>query len=287
MRFGLDVPTTGEYADPRTLAQLATEAEVMGWDGFFIWDVLLGGATPPLPSVDPWIALTAVTLRTTRIHLGCFVLPLARHRPWLVARQLANLDHLSGGRIICAVGLGHQPRDFAAFAEPDDLATRARMLDEGLAVLTGLWQSDHFSFHGEHYALDDVTLASRPVQIPRIPIWVAAGWPHRAPFRRAARWDGACLKSYHQQRREPITPADLGECATFLATERQAPGADGPFNLEPFDLIASGESPRDPAAAGAQVRPFGEAGATWWVEEGLGFTLDELRERIRSGPPRV
>lgn len=283
MRFGLDVPTTGEYAGPRTLAQLATEAEVMGWDGFFIWDVLLGGANPPMPSVDPWIALTAIALRTTRMRIGLFVLPLARHRPWLVARQLANLDQLSGGRVTCAVGLGHQSRDFAAFAEPDDPATRAHILDEGLAVLTGLWHRDHFSFRGDHYTLDDVTLAARPVQTPRIPIWVAGGWPHRAPFRRAARWDGACLKSYHQGRRTPLTASDLRECVDDLTLQRQAHHAGD----SPFDIIASGETPPDPAAAGAQVRPFAEAGATWWVEEGLGFSLDELRERIRSGPPRV
>jgi alkanesulfonate monooxygenase SsuD/methylene tetrahydromethanopterin reductase-like flavin-dependent oxidoreductase (luciferase family) len=283
MRFGLDVPTTGEYADARTLAQLATEAEVMGWDGFFIWDVLLSGAEPPLSSVDPWIALTAIALRTARLRLGLFVLPLPRHRPWLVARQLANLDQLSGGRVTCAVGSGHQARDFSAFGEADDPATRGRKLDEGLAVLNGLWQRDHFSFSGDHYTLDDVTLASKPLQQPRIPLWVAGGWPLRAPFRRAARWDGACLKSRHQERGEPLAPADLRACATYLQAQRQAQGT----TASPFDLVMSGETPNDPDQAGACVRLIAEAGATWWVEEGLGWTLAEFRERIRSGPPRV
>src|SRR3712207_2370095 len=103
MRFGLDVPTTGEYADARVLAGLAADAEASGWDGFFVWDVM-GVGEAPTPVVDPWIALTAIALQTSRIRLGLMVIPLARHRPWLVARRLANLDQLSGGRMICTVG---------------------------------------------------------------------------------------------------------------------------------------------------------------------------------------
>lgn len=61
MHYGLDMPTTGEYADPRVLAQLAVEAEAAGWDGFFLWDVMANRQ----PVIDPWIALTAVALATT------------------------------------------------------------------------------------------------------------------------------------------------------------------------------------------------------------------------------
>src|SRR5437868_5751886 len=139
MKFGLDVPTTGKYADARVLAQLAVEAEAAGWDGFFLWDVLLGDQLV----IDPWIALTAIALQTSRIKIGLLVLPLARHRPWLVARQLANLDQLSGGRVICTVGIGHAERDFSTFGEEADAVVRARQLDEGLQVLTGLWREDN------------------------------------------------------------------------------------------------------------------------------------------------
>jgi len=89
MQFGLDVPTTGDYASLRVLAQLAATAEAVGWDGFFIWDVLDG--------VDPWIALTAIALHTQRMRIGLMVLPLARHQPWLIAKRLADLDHLRAG----------------------------------------------------------------------------------------------------------------------------------------------------------------------------------------------
>src|SRR5690349_14349952 len=131
MKFGLDVPTTGQYADARILAQLAAEAEAAGWDGFFLWDVLLGDQ----PIIDPWIALTAIALQTSRIKIGLIVLPLPRHRPWLIARQLANLDQLSQGRVICIVGTGHSERDFSSFGEEADPVIRAQQLDEGLQVL--------------------------------------------------------------------------------------------------------------------------------------------------------
>ena len=131
MQFGLDAPTTGDYADARTLSQLAAEAEASGWDGFFIWDVLLGDH----PVIDPWIALTAIALQTVRIRIGLMVTPLARHRPWLVARRLANLDQISGGRVVCTVGLGHSGRDFSAFGEPSETAVRAAQLDESLTLL--------------------------------------------------------------------------------------------------------------------------------------------------------
>ncbi|WIG58968.1 MAG: hypothetical protein OJF49_001715 [Ktedonobacterales bacterium] len=280
MRYGLDVPTTGDYADPRTLAALATDAEAAGWDGFFLWDVLLGDEDTPTPILDPWIALTAIALRTTHIKIGLFVTPLARHRPWLVARRLANLDHLSAGRVICAAGLGHRERDFTAFGEAGDPAMRASELDEALTILSGLWTSDHFTFTGNHYTLSDVTLLPRPVQSPRIPLWIAGGWPHRAPFRRAARWDGVCLKSYHQQQRRPLSPADFRACLAYVRQQRTTSA--------PFDVIMSGDTfDMDQRAASHLVRPFAEAGATWWVEEGLGYTVDEFHARIRFGPPRT
>lgn len=274
MKFGLDVPTTGSYADARVLAQLAAEAEAAGWDGFFIWDVLPGNN----PVIDPWIALTAIALHTTRIKFGLLVVPLARHRPYLVAQRLANLDQLSQGRVICTVGSGHSEEAFAAFGEERNAAVRARQLDEGLEILTGLWTADQFSFAGEYYTLNQATLHPKPVQLPRIPIWVAGGWPRRAPFRRAAQWDGVSLKSMHVERHQWLTLDDFRACLSYVQAHRS--------QSTPFEVIMSGETPLDRQQGIDIVVPFEEAGATWWVEEGLGWTLEEFRARIRNGPPR-
>ncbi len=274
MKFGLDVPTTGAYADARVLAKLAMEAEVAGWDGFFVWDVLLGNEAV----IDPWIALTAIVLQTSSIKIGLLALPLARHRPWLTALRLVNLDQLSLGRVICIVGLGHAERDFAAFGEASSPELRAKQLDEGLSILAGLWTEAPFSFAGEYYTLNQVTLPAKPVQSPRIPLWVVGGWPRRAPFRRAARWDGVCLKAIHHETGEWLTLDEFRAALSYVHAHRT-------LNT-PFEVIMSGETPLDQALGREMVRPFQEAGATWWVEGGYGFTLDEFRERIRSGPPR-
>jgi alkanesulfonate monooxygenase SsuD/methylene tetrahydromethanopterin reductase-like flavin-dependent oxidoreductase (luciferase family) len=275
MKFGLDVSTTGEFADPRVLAQLAQEAEAAGWDGFFVWDVLLGKD----PVLDPWVALAVLALATTRIKLGVLVTPLARHRPWLVARTLANLDQISGGRMICTVGLGHQDADFAAFGEDPHPRVRAQKLDEGLAILAGLWGDAPFSFAGAHYTLQDVTLLPRPVQQPRIPIWVVGGWPRKPPFRRAAHWDGVCLMPTRMDSMEWLTVEDFRACLAYVQAHRTGDG--------PFDVVMSGELAEDPHEARAQAARFAEAGATWWMEDGVGWTLAEQRERIRRGPPHA
>lgn len=270
MKFGLDVPTTDAYADVRAQAALAAEAEAAGWDGFFVWDVPAG--------IDPWLALTAIALQTTHIKIGLLALPLARYRPWLVAKRLADLDQLSGGRVICTVGLGHLDSAFSSYGEESDQLIRAQKLDEGLAILTGLWTTDPFSFKGEHYQLHQVSLASRPLQSPRIPLWIAGGWPRRPPFRRAAKFDGICFKSINHDTHKWLTLDEFQTGLAYVHTHRTQD--------TPFEVIMSGETPLDRQQGIDIVTPFQEAGATWWVEEGLGWSFEKFRERIRSGPPR-
>lgn len=280
MKYGLDIPTAGAYADPRKLADLAADAEQAGWDGFFVWDLFLGKDGAAEPVVDPWVALAAIAMRTERLRIGAFVTPLARRRPWHVARETVSLDQLSNGRLIFAAGLGWQPHDFAAFGEESDLKVRAEKLDEGLEVLCGLWTGEPFSFQGKHYQIDAVTLVPKPVQSPRIPVWLAGGWPKRKPLRRAARWDGIYLMTVNQATSELLSPAELREIAAYLKTQRESD--------DPFDIALNGETPADPRQGAAIVQPYLEAGATWWVEyEAARESFEDYRERIRGGPPKL
>jgi alkanesulfonate monooxygenase SsuD/methylene tetrahydromethanopterin reductase-like flavin-dependent oxidoreductase (luciferase family) len=170
MKYGLDIPTAGEYADPHTLADLAAEAEEAGWDGFFLWDVLFAQGHMDTPVVDPWIALAAIATRTQRIRIGAFMTPLPRRRPWQVARQTVTLDHLSNGRLIFGAALGYQALDFTVFGEEFDLKHRAEKLDEGLAVLQGLWSGEVFRFQGTYYQVENARFLPKPLQTPRIPV---------------------------------------------------------------------------------------------------------------------
>jgi len=283
MRYALNVPNFAEYADVRTVAALAADAEAAGWDGFFVWDHMVFAKEEKLPVADPWILLAAVALATERLRLGPMVTPLARRRPWKVARETVTLDHLSGGRLILGVGLGTPAADeYGTFGEPTGGAVRAAMLDEALEVLTLLWSGETVSFHGEHFRLDEVAFRPTPVQRPRIPIFVAGAWPRRAPLRRAARFDGVVpLKVGDDGDLVPLSAEDLVELLASVRAHR--PGG------EPFEVMVGGETPGgDLAAALAVVEPLAEAGMTWWSEslEPHRGGLAAMRERVRQGPPR-
>ena len=278
MRFGINMPNFGAFGDARTLADLAREAELHGWDGFFLWDHIGADWGANNTFADPWIALTAIAIQTSRITLGTVVTPLPRRRPWKVAREAVTLDHLSGGRLILGVGIGSDfGQEYSCYGESPDDKLHGAMLDEALEVITGLWSGEPFSFAGSHYQIHGARFQPTPVQRPRIPIWVAAVWPHKKPLRRAARWDGLCpLVDDHQ-----MTPEQLREALAFVQPLLPAG--------KPFDALAYGGTPgEDEAAETALVAAYRDAGATWWQESmAPDDTLDYARERIRRGPPRL
>ncbi len=282
MRHAIHVHTHGAYADPRLVSELAGEAEAAGWDGVFVSDHLqqrLGGA--PSPIADPWVTLAAVAVATERLRIGPMVTPLPRRRPWQLAGEVVTLDRLSNGRVVLGVGSGIAT-SFAPFGEQEDARVRGRMLEESLDVLVGLWHGEPFTYRGEHYRVSGATFLPRPVQRPRVPIWVAGHWPHRVPFRRAARWDGLFVDGPNVDwtKGESIAVDDLRAAVAFTLAERRALGLDGPFE------VAIGGRTGDRAAQAERLAAWAEAGATWWVEaiyEGFDAP-DAARERIRRGP---
>src|SRR5690349_2158375 len=121
MRYGISIPPFAEFSDVRMLADLAREAESAGWDGFFVWDHMMMG---PFPIADPWIALAAIALATSRVRIGPMVTPLPRRRPTKLARETITLDHLSGGRLILGVGTGFGPWEYEYLGEQGDARVR-------------------------------------------------------------------------------------------------------------------------------------------------------------------
>jgi alkanesulfonate monooxygenase SsuD/methylene tetrahydromethanopterin reductase-like flavin-dependent oxidoreductase (luciferase family) len=285
VRFALNVPNFGEYADPATFIRLAREAETAGWDGLFVWDHILVDPDWGVPIADPWVLLSAAATVTDRIRLGPMVTPLPRRRPWVVARQAVTLDHLSAGRLTLGVGLGFPPGpEFEAFGEDGDARVRAARLDEGLAILAGLWTGEPFQHDGAVHHLDRMRFLPTPVQQPRIPIWVAGYWPAQAPFRRAARWDGVFPASHVTE--ESGQPMPLDELEAVLACIR---AERGPGGLDGYDVMIAGGTPADPDEAGRILEPYAAAGVTWWSEglNGWRGPLQSMEERLLAGPPRI
>src|ERR687890_1145335 len=162
MHYGIVTANLGEYADPRVVVRVAQVAEEAGWEAFFVWDHL--GFVWGSPSSDPWISLSAVAVSTTRLKLGTAITPLARRRPHVVANALGSLDLLSGGRMIFGAGLGGVKVEFTGFGEPGAAKERAAMLDEGLEILDGLLSGQTVTHHGQHYDVENVSLAPLPFQ---------------------------------------------------------------------------------------------------------------------------
>ena len=289
MFFGINIPAFADFSDPRVLADLALDAETAGWDGFFIWDAMFFDPTFH-PIADPWVSLAAVAMKTNTIKIGTMVTPIARRRPWKLARETVSVDRLSDGRLILGVGLGDPVQwDFGFFDEVTDPKTRAQRLDEGLEVLTGLWTGEPFHYEGSQYKVNEVIFRPTPAQVPRIPIWVGGWWPHKAPLRRAARWDGVCPVKGDG----PITPDEWREILAYIHTQRT--------RSTPFDAVHSAATPGDNRTQAASiVTPYVDAGVTWWIEPvdpwrfGWSFEVPwdpeatvRMRERVRQGPPRL
>src|SRR6201986_4336719 len=134
--------------------------------------------------------IAAVAARTARIRFGILGMWLARRLIGEVARESVTVDLLSGGRLVVGAGLGSLEAEFTAFGESGDARQRAARLDESLGLLDALWSGEPVTVRGEYLSAVDVRMLPRPVQRPRIPIWCGGRWPAKAPFRRAARWDG-------------------------------------------------------------------------------------------------
>lgn len=272
LRYGFVIPT----GDPRVVAGLAREVEGAGWDGAFYWDGISVGR---MDTYDPWVVMAAMAMSTERVRIGAMLTPPARRRPWKLARETVTLDHLSGGRLVLPVGLGAvDDGGFSKVGEPTDRKVRARLLDESLEILTGLWSGEPFSYQGEHYRLEEMTFRPPPLQRPRVPIWVVGAWPSERSMGRALRYDG--LLAYTT--RGEVTPDDVRAMKGYVEEKR---GTDAPF-----DIVVEGETPGDdPGPASATVRPFAEAGATWWIESPWTppNAPEDLRVRIRQGPPPV
>jgi alkanesulfonate monooxygenase SsuD/methylene tetrahydromethanopterin reductase-like flavin-dependent oxidoreductase (luciferase family) len=258
VQFGVVLPSTLHL---RAIVELGHAAEAAGWHGVFVWDTVFGS--------DVWVALAAIAVRTERVRLGPLMTALPRHRPWKLASESVALDHLSEGRLILPVGLGgaeDEGWDRLGMVEEMERHVRAKLLDEGLAVLAGLWSDQPFSYQGERYAIREVR-GQRPLQQPRIPIWVpGVGWPDvpDTEARRILSWDGVVVDA----------KVDVPALRSFVAAGRD--------ETSRFDIALEGSSAADDHAA----RTAADEGASWWLESPpAGFDLASVRARIELGPP--
>ncbi len=254
------------YADLRAMAQAA---EAGGFDAFFRSDHYLrmgDGSGLPGPS-DAWTTLAALARDTSTIRLGTLVTPVTFRHPGILAIQVANVDDMSGGRVELGMGTGWFDEEHDAYGIPyaTSIATRFDMLEEQLAIVTGLWGTPvgkRFDYSGEHYTLADSPALPKPVQDP-VPVIIGGGGPRRTPSmaaRYAAEWN------------LPFCPL-----ATFVDRRAAVRAACEDVDRDPDSIITSaalvvcvGEDEAEIARRAAAI----------------GREVDELRENGVCGTPQ-
>jgi probable F420-dependent oxidoreductase len=216
MKLGVFLPISGRATGPDTLMEAARSAEAQGFDAVWSADRVVTPWTiktsypysenhefivpPDRPFLDSFTCLAFLAACTEKIMLGISVLVLPYRHPLYWTRVAVSIERLSRGRLIMGVGVGWMEEEFEALGV--SFKDRGRMTDEQLQILSSLWTEEHISYNGQFYRFQDLAFYPKPVQQPRIPIWV--GGEGSAAQRRTAKYGDAWFPYY-----VTITPAEL------------------------------------------------------------------------------
>jgi probable F420-dependent oxidoreductase len=198
---GLLSPTVGLFAvnshacaEPEGAARVARLAEQLGYDSLWAGEhvVVPSPRVPPSPMepdepiLDPLVALAHLAAHTERVRLGTGVIILPQRNPVVLAKQVASLDVLSGGRLILGIGVAYLEPEMTAIGVP--MEGRGARADEYLAAMRSLWEDEAPAYHGKHVDFEGVDSHPRPLQRP-LPV-VVGGHTERAFLRAARHADG-------------------------------------------------------------------------------------------------
>jgi probable F420-dependent oxidoreductase len=204
MRLGIHLPQIGRKARPDGIKRAAIQAEELGYDDVWTSEHIIvpaGAMYPPSPIFyDPVLSLTWAAAYTSRVGLGTSVLVLPMRHPLPLAKELATLQNLSGGRLILGAGVGWMEAEFNALGVP--FKERGRRTDEGIAMMRAVWSDDPVSFEAKWIpaVIDHMRMLPKPEK--PIPIWV--GGTSEPALKRALRLDG-----WHGSRAMPEQAAPI------------------------------------------------------------------------------
>ena len=268
MRLGFALPVAGAWATPQNQVQVAQRAEALGYHSLWVLQRLLyavrpKGDYPPLPGqpwpepfgrvVDPVVTLAYVAGLTTTIRLGTAVLIMLYFTPILLAKQLATLDLVSGGRLDVGLGVGWSEDEYEAVGVP--FRQRGRRANEFLRCLKAIWTEDPVEFAGEFYRVPRAHVAPRPLQQPHPPILV--GGFGETVIDRVVRWgDGFLGGNVPLDRVQPLIQ-QIGEAAARAGRDPQT-----------LRIVCRGTFRLQSSAQGTERRP-------------LWGTLAEIREDVQ------
>jgi probable F420-dependent oxidoreductase len=255
MRLGIHLPHIGRKAGPEAIRRAAMQAEQLGFADVWVSEHIIvpaGASYPPSPIFwDPVLTLTWAAACTSRVGLGTSVLVLPLRHPLPLAKELATLQNLSGGRLILGAGVGWLEAEFDALGVP--YGERGRRMDEGIAMMRAVWEEDPVSFSARTIPAVIDKMRSLPQPQKRIPIWI--GGTSDPAVKRALRHDG-----WHGSR---CTPEQAAPFVARLRAER----AEADFAVS----LRYGWDGRDDGALAARLQAYAAVG--------VGHVLVEPSER--------
>ena len=167
VRFGVTLPQIKRTWTEARDAALAFDE--MGYDSLWVCDHVYGVPMPQLPILEAWSQLAAVAAITERAKLGTLVTPPFFRNPAILAKQMATIDHISGGRVIAGLGAGWFQPEFEGTGSPfPSTRERLRALEEMIVIMKGMWTEPTFSFEGKHFQVSDVVCEPKPETRPEI-----------------------------------------------------------------------------------------------------------------------
>ena len=180
MKISVVFPSVLYREGPEGVQRVVRAIEEIGFDELAMFDhVVMGYPTetrrapfysPQMPILEAFMMLAGAASITSTIGLGTGVLVLPQREPTLVAKQVATLDTLSGGRVRLGVGTGWQAAEYEALHH--DFTDRGARMDEAITLMRAYWGGEHVHFEGEHYRADDIAMEPKPPQGAGIPIWI-------------------------------------------------------------------------------------------------------------------
>jgi probable F420-dependent oxidoreductase len=237
LKFGLTAINGGATSYPEALAGVAQAAEMAGFDSLWAGEHhVLAASSTMIPAtsrfLNPVVALTYAAAYTRTIRLGTGVLLLPQHQPLILAKELASLDVLSGGRLIVGIGVGWAEAEFEALGVP--FHERGARADEYLAAMRAIWSEGTPAYHGRYVSFQDMVAYPHPVQqpAPRIVVGGRAAAVLRRAVEQANGWYGFAL--------------DLDETAALLAQLREAAQSyQRPASLGELEISVAPRVPLD------------------------------------------
>jgi len=285
-------PCHPDFLDHANLLRFAKAAEAAGFDA-------LGFTDHPAPSqkwlaagghdaLDPFAALAFCAAVTERIRLMPHIVVLPYRNPFVIAKSIATLDVLSGGRFTLGTAAGYLRSEYAALGV--DFDERNALFDEAVEVLLGIWSTDDFSFQGRHFVAQGQTANPKPVQKPHPPIWI--GGNSRLARRRVARYGQGWMPFFApatlaRTTKTPVleTHEDLARSLDELWTLLDEAGRDRAEIDVHFQNDRGGSPGRDgfePEAAQEGLRALAALGVTWCSVDVPGDDFERALDAVRQ-----